>query len=220
MKGLFFLLLMFCVASRADYIKLNEAEQKEFLAGLQVSLESIKKLAGNFTQERHLSLFMDPLIAKGVCFFEYPGKLRWEIYEPYQSILIYNGKGVSKFDADEKGGLRKLNLGNSDILMEILAQITAWMKGDFSRSGDVYALSIMKGDRDNMLVLTPKSEKLLKNIKAIELSARKDNNHISSVTIRESREDFIRISFYDEKINPEIPETVFDLDKPGLSPHL
>lgn len=220
-KTVFLLFFLFCSAcARADYVKLNEAEQKEFLSSLQASLEGIKGLAGKFTQERHLSLFIDPLTAKGVCFFEYPSKLRWEIYEPYQSILIYNGKGVAKFDADEKGMLRKLNLGGSDILMEILAQITAWMKGDFSKSGDVYILSIFKGDKDNLLVLTPKSEEMLKNIKGIELSARKDNNHISSVTIRESKEDFIKISFYDEKINPEIRESVFNLDKPEGSPHL
>lgn len=220
MKRFFFLLFMFCIASsRADYVKLNETEQKEFLGSLQTSLEGIKGLAGKFTQERHLSLFADPLIAKGVCFFEYPSKLRWEIYEPYQSILIYNGRGVAKFDADEKGMLRKLNLGGSDILMEILAQITAWMKGDFSKSGDVYALSVFKGEKDNLLVLTPKSEEMLKNIKAIELSTRKDNNRISSVTIRESKEDFIKISFRDEKINPEIPAAVFDLSKPEKAPH-
>ncbi|OGV46221.1 MAG: hypothetical protein A2017_12480 [Lentisphaerae bacterium GWF2_44_16] len=220
MKRLFLLLFMFCIASaRADYVKLNETEQKEFLSSLQTSLEGIKRLAGKFTQERHLSLFTDPLMAKGVCFFEYPSKLRWEIYGPYQSILIYNGRGVAKFDADEKGLLRKLNLGGSDILMEILSQITAWMKGDFSKSGDVYALSVLKGEKDNLLVLTPKSEEMLKNIKAIELSARKDTNRISSVTIRESKEDFIKISFYDEKINPEIPAVVFDLSKPEKAPH-
>ena len=89
---------------------LGPVEQQQFLQEMTIALDDVKNFRVEFEQQRHLSIMMEPLISKGICYFEVPDKLRWEIDEPYSSILIYNEDQIAKFEIDQ-GQLKKLNFG-------------------------------------------------------------------------------------------------------------
>jgi len=204
-----------CDIDGTQYSELKGPERNVFLASLKKSLDGVRGIKATFVQERHMEFFMDDLKAEGVCFFEAPDKLRWEISEPFVSILIYNGRDVAKFDMKDSV-LRKLSLGNFDVLREVLSQITDWMKGDFSRADGVYNLRVFRGAKNNLLLLEPRSEAYKKAIRTIELTADRETNHITMVVIREPGRDYIRIRFVDEKINQECPVGTFNTDLPIL----
>jgi len=192
----------------------SSSDQIKILNEITEELKAVKNLKANFTQERHLSILVNPLISEGYCFFEKPDKLRWEIFQPYQSILIYNKNQIAKFDIIEKK-LRKLKLGTEDLMREILKQIISWMKGDFTQAQEVYNLKIYKSGVYR-LELIPKSEELQKSIKSIELIFKANLKHISSVQINEAANDFIKINFNNEENNLTIEPAVFDLKNPQI----
>ncbi len=214
---LIIILLLFgavCIArdSADDNNKLSDEAGDKFLNRVSAELQKIKTLQSGFTQERHLSMLMTPLISKGRLYFNKPDQLRWEVYESYRSILIYNDGQVAKFDFNN-GKLRKLQMGAAEIMGEVLKQITFWMSGDFGNSAEVYDISIFKND-GYLLQLTPKSEELAESIQSIDLHIDRQTLHINRVKITETEFDYIEIKFSDEKINQTFDQQIFDLNEP------
>src|SRR5436189_1442790 len=71
------------------------ADPRPILHQLQSKMSGLSSIYLEFTQERKLKLFNDPLKTAGVMFIERPDQIRWETTQPYQSILIANKKAVS-----------------------------------------------------------------------------------------------------------------------------
>ena len=140
--------------------------------------------------------------------------MRWEIYEPFFSLLLFKDNSVAKFDFKE-GVVRRLRLGSEDVIREVLAQIMGWIKGDFEDSMPIYDIRIVEKE-SFVLKLIPRSAELLDNIKSIELYFDKGTKHIVQVFIRETETDFIRIKFFDEANNLELDDRLFDLNDPLL----
>ena len=209
--ALFSLLPSTVSASLVDQ-DLSSDEVDAFLEEMSQVLFSMKSMQVDFEQERHLAMFLKPLVSKGICFFEDPGRLRWEIFEPYKSLLIFNGNSVAKYDFSQ-GEPRRLNLGSEDVIREVLVQIMDWMKGDFRASAEIYDIRISRNE-DYQLRLIPQSRELLENIKFIELYIDNRTKHITQVLIRETKTDFVRIEFTNERNNLELDEKLFDLKNP------
>ncbi|MFH0944950.1 MAG: outer membrane lipoprotein carrier protein LolA [Planctomycetota bacterium] len=193
------------------YSALTGAEQELFLKEMGAALKKVQSLRADFVQERHVSLFLDPLESRGICSFERPDRLRWEVVKPYASLLILNGRGVAKFDRVE-GELRKMKLGGEDLLREVLGQITDWIQGDFSRADEMYALTLEKG-ADFRLRMQPRSEKLSKMIRAVELFVDPETHRVTKVVIREPGEDYLEIRFEQEQLNIKFDPSTFSLDQ-------
>ena len=198
--------------AQAPYRELTTEQSENFLKAVAETLKSVRSLRAVFVQERHLALFVEPLVARGECSFERPDRLRWELTEPYVSLLILEGRGVAKFDRME-GRPRKLELGGADLLREVLGQITDWMQGDFSKSHETYELKLEQG-ADYRLTLKPRSKELLKLIRAVELSIHPETHRVTQVVIREPGQDFLSIRFEQERLNLEFEPLTFDLKRP------
>ena len=216
---LLFLLMVvsfwFCINvgfSFSDIQELDTDEAEAFIQELSAVLEKISSLQVDFQQERHHSLFIEPLVSKGVCFFKDPHQMRWEIYEPCASLLIFKDNSVAKYDFKE-GVPRRLKLGSQEVIREVLAQIMGWIKGDFEGSAPIYDIRIFKKE-NYALRLIPRSEELLENIRFIELHFDKDTKHIVQVLIYETETDFVRIIFSNEANNLDLDDRLFDLNDP------
>jgi len=194
---------------------LSPEEQQQFLQEMTAQLADVKNFRAEFEQQRHLSIMMEPLISKGVCSFEVPDKLRWEISIPYSSILIYNAEKVAKFEIDQ-GQLKKLNFGAAEIMRRVLQQIISWMQGDFGASEAIYSVQVMKGTIYT-IQLIPKSEVMRENLKVIELHIEPKTFQIKQVLIKESAEDFIKIIFKNKLENSILPENTFHPEQPNIN---
>jgi outer membrane lipoprotein-sorting protein len=187
-------------------------EQIKILQTITEKLSTVNNLKASFKQSRYMEIMIDPLVSEGYCYFEKPDKLRWELSEPYQSILIYNDNSVAKFDVND-GKVEKHNLGTEDLMREILKQIISWMQGDFSKAADIYDLKIYKSET-NKLVLIPKSKELIKSIQSIEMVFKSDLKNISTVQINESVGNCIKIEFMNEQNNINLDNRIFDTEEP------
>jgi len=184
------------------------------------SLEEVDRALGeaktvftHFVQERHLSLFKEPLCSEGYLCFEQPGRIRWEVTAPYRSILVSDGSGVAQFEwVDERW--KKLEIGLAAAMQNVVSQIAGVMKGQYARSGREYSVELANTEDGPVVTLVPQHAKMRKMIKAIEVHISADLKATRRVILRESTGDFTDIQFDQQIVNPRLPEGTFSRESP------
>ncbi len=187
---------------------LTETELDELLVTLEKELGSIQTLRTDYVQEKHLSIFMNPIMVRGRLFFLRPDNVRLEITEPFHSVLIAQHKSVAKYEfLDDEW--KKLSIGIPDAVLMVTGQIATWLQGRFRDKSDIYKISATS-DEPTIIILTPRHEKFKEFITAIELELTEEKDRISSVTIRESGDDFTRMTFSNQERDVALPALLFD----------
>ena len=197
-----------------NYTSVSEERKAEIMKNIKGNLHTFKTLRADFVQERHIALFLDVLRSGGALTFERPNKLRWELKEPYRTIMLFNDSNVAKFRI-EKGKIKKANFGMEDLLRGVLGQIITILKGDFGMSMEAYNLEVMEGNA-YLLKLTPKSEAMAKRILSLELFFDIESLQMSQIIIREPQDDFMKIIFSDHRINETLSDKLFNIEKPAF----
>ncbi len=193
-----------------DVRELSPQETQSFLTRVRQKLSSMQTLRADFIQERRMGAFIDTLTAKGTCYFMAPGRIRWELREPYRSALVFSDGKVAKF-LYEDDRLRKLNPGGKGVMKRVLQMIALWLHGDFEGTKEFFDLRVLRGSVF-ILRLEPRHKQMKEIIRAIELTMDADSNHIKKVTIRENRGDQIVITFVHEELNVDLDEALFAVD--------
>ncbi|MBL9137318.1 MAG: outer membrane lipoprotein carrier protein LolA [Verrucomicrobiales bacterium] len=166
-----------------------------------------------FVQDRHLALFQEPLRSEGYLCFLRPGRVRWETTIPYRSILVSDGNGVAQFEwSDDRW--KKLDLGLSIALEQVLSQIAGVMEGNFASDRRGYSATVTSEADGPKIVLIPQNEKIRKMMASIEVHVSADMKGTRRVVLRETGGDYTEIRFEDQVINGILPERTFDLRNP------
>ncbi len=213
LRAVFIFLFFLCSLTGFTDDRLSESEENTLLDDITEALDDVTTLQADFRQERTLWVFNDTLVTEGICFFEDPDKLRWEISYPFNSILIYNDGDISKFEKSD-GELIKYNLGTEEIMRIILSEIIYWMKGNFEQAKELYNLSVINSN-NYIIELVPKSEQMNKIILKIELEVSRSTKHILSVSIFETHNDSITIKFTNEVNNISFNTNLFNTENPS-----
>ncbi len=183
------------------------------LAQISGATSQARTIFTRFVQERHLSLFNEPLRSEGFLCFQKPGHIRWETTAPYKSILVSDGSGVAQFEwADEKW--KKLDLGLGDALQNIVSQIASVMDGRFASDQRSYTATVTNAADAIVITLVPKNESMRKMMAAIEVHLAADLKGTRRVVLRENGGDYTDIQFSEQIVNQELPSTTFDRTAP------
>jgi outer membrane lipoprotein-sorting protein len=177
------------------------------------NLSGVQSVFARFVQERHLSLFEEPLRSEGYLCFQKPGRIRWEITQPYQSILVSDGKGVAQFEqvGDQ---WKKLELGLADAVQNVVSQIGAIMEGRYAARQREYTVSAASTAAGPVVTLTPQQPAMRRMMQAIEVHLAPDFR-TRQVVLREVGGDYTEIRFSDQAANPTLPAATFDRIKPA-----
>ncbi len=207
---------LFLVAS-VGASDLSAKELDTLLSKLEKNLSGIEQLHARFDQTKHISFFDEAIEAKGQLLFKAPHAIRFEILEPFQSVLIVNDKKVGKYEKTGKGW-QKLRLHNPDSLALVMNQIADWMQGKFREQSRVFKISAEKKEDTQSIVLTPIPKGFAKLIARIEIVLKPDINGFSSITIREPGGDYTVLNFTSDLRNSELADELFDpsADAPTL----
>jgi len=178
------------------------------------NLGRMESVFARFAQERHLSLFEEPLRSQGYLCFQKPGRLRWEITQPYQSILVSDGKGVAQYEriGDQ---WKKLELGLADAVQTVVAQIGAVMEGRYTGKQRDYTVTATNTADGPVITLTPQHPAMRKMMQAIEIHLAPDCRGTRQVVLREVGGDFTDIRFSEQVAEPPLPAGTFDRNKPA-----
>jgi outer membrane lipoprotein-sorting protein len=184
------------------------------LQALQTKMAAVKTVYLEFTQERVMKLFSDPLKSAGVMLVEKPDKIRWETTTPYQTILLGDKNSVAQFEFDD-GKWQKLKLGFPQMLQRVMQQMSAMNRGDMSAMLTDYTLAIStNANTDIVLTFVPKDENVRGTLSSLEVHLPPDLSTTHAVVMNEPNGDFTRITFTKEKRDVTFPAGTFDQTKP------
>ncbi len=189
------------------------ADPKPILADLQQKMSSLTSVYLEFTQERQLKLFAEPLKSEGVMLIDRPGQIRWETTSPYQSILLGNQKSVAQFEFAD-GQWKKLKLGFPQMLKRVMDQMTLMHQGKLDALTSDFTISVATG-AVTVVTMIPKDENVRAMLAALEIHLHSDLSATKEVVMREPGGDLTRIIFKREKRGVIFPEKTFDQTKPA-----
>jgi hypothetical protein len=184
------------------------------LEAVSQAMSGVRTVFTRFVQERHLSLFNEPLRCAGVLCCEKPGRIRWEITEPYKSILLSDGSGVAQFEWMEDRW-KKLDLGLADAMQKVVSQIAGVIEGRYASGAGEFSVSLAVNDGEPVITLVPRNEKMRKMMAAIEVHLAPDLKGTRRVLLRETNADFTEIRFEDQVVNIPLPPRTFDRTQPA-----
>ncbi len=187
-------------------------DPKPLLRELQGKMSAVTSLYLEFTQERLLKLFTDPLVSEGVMLIDRPDQIRWETTAPYQSILLGNRKSVAQFERTD-GEWKKLKLGFPQMLKRVMEQMTLMNQGKLDGLTNDFKVSVATGSV-TVVTMVPVDENMRSMLASLEVKMRPDFSATREVVMHEPGGDLTRIIFNREKRGVKIPPTAFDQTKP------
>ena len=185
----------------------------QLLENVEKNFSKIKTLKTLMTQEKNIALFSEPIVSTGFCIFKSPDKLRLDFIEPFKSSLIINNSQIFKYEFFQDNW-QKLDIGNKEMMLLIMENITSWLKGKF-KDPDLYEICVFK-NKNTTILLTPKADEFKKFISSFELGLNREMNGLEYIIINETKNNYTKIQFHNDEINKEISDIIFEgsKDKP------
>lgn len=206
------LLLALAVRAADDAPLLPVADPKPLLQDLQRKMSSLTSVYLEFTQERRLKLFTEPLTSEGVMLIDRPDRIRWETTAPYQSILLGDRKSVAQFERTD-GEWKKLKLGFPQMLKRVMEQMTLMHQGKLDALTSDFTISVSTG-RVAVVTMVPKDDNVRSMLASLEIQMQPDFSATREVIMHEPGGDLTRIIFRRERRDVKFPPTAFDQTKP------
>jgi outer membrane lipoprotein carrier protein len=200
------------VSALGDSPAKSAADSQPVLQDLQKKMASVKSVYLEFTQERVLKLFSEPLKSEGVMLIERPDKIRWETTAPYQTILLGDKNSVAQFELND-GKWEKLKLGFPQLLQRVMQQMSAMNQGKLDAMMSDYDISVST-NAETVLTMIPKDKNMREMLSSLEIHLPPDLSGTREVVMNEPDGDLTRITFHDEKRGVEFPSGTFGQTKP------
>ena len=178
-------------------------DPQPLLKDLQQKMSSLESVSMDFTQERQLKLFNEPLKSEGVMLIQRPDQIRWETTEPYQSILLGNHQSVAQFERNDDKW-EKLKLGFPQMLKRVMDQMSLMHQGKIDALTADYTVTVAKGD-EVVMTLVPKDQTVHSFLASLEIHLLPDMSATREVVMNEPGGDLTRIIFHQGTSQREIP---------------
>ena len=209
---IFPLMLLATFATAADPDLKPVADPGPILQDLQHKMASLDSVCFDFTQERHLKLFTEPLKSEGMMLIQRPDRIRWETTAPYQSIMIGNYKSVAQWERND-GKWEKLHIGFPQMLKRVMEQMTLMHQGKLDVLASDFTISVATGSVA-VVTMVPRDPNVRQYLSALEIHFAPDFSASREVCMREPSGDYTRIIFDRERRNVKYPPGTFDQAKP------
>ena len=189
-----------------------QAEDRENTAAIfskiAGSASQLKTLAGDFIQEKHLSMLNNILTSKGRFYYKREDKLRWELTDPITSGFAVNGEKAIRWKDDSKR-TQTFQVQQVPFIKVFTDQVFAWAKADFKKLEKRYRIQVI-GAEPADLKLFPKSSQEKNSLNHIRIVFALDTSHVQMVEVHEPDGDFTLIRFLNIKINRPLPDNLFN----------
>ena len=188
------------------------ADPQPILQEIQRKMASLTSTFLEFTQERHLHLFSEPLKSQGAMLIEKPDRIRWETTEPFESILLADHKSVAQFERTD-GQWQKLKVGFPQMLRRVMDQMVLMHQGRLDALTGDYTLSVATG-HVTVVKLVPRDDLLRSVLASLEIHMASDLSGPQEVVMNEPSGDYTRIVFLQERRGVKFAPRTFDQAQP------
>ncbi|MCA2415792.1 outer membrane lipoprotein carrier protein LolA [Vibrio chemaguriensis] len=168
------------------------------LASLQQQLSQHEIVRGDFTQQRHLEMFSQPLTSKGQFTLSKTHGLLWQQTEPFAVNLVLTENKLRQTFADQAP--KTISAQENPMAFYFSHVFLSVFHGDTSALQEQFTLDFSVENNQWQLILEPKQSPLNAVFKAITLSGKA---HIDRLTLQELRGDKTEITFTNQTSLPQ-----------------
>src|SRR5436190_15895860 len=208
--GIFALATM--MANAAETSLHPVANPAPVLEDLHRKMSALNSVYFEFTQERQLKVFAEPLKSEGVLLIGRPDKIRWETTSPFQSILMGDHETVAQFEKED-GQWKKLKLGFPQMMRRVMEQMSMMHQGKMDALTADFNVSVATGSVA-VVTLIPKDQSIRSVLSSLEIHMLPDFSTTRQVVMNEPNGDLTRILFREEHRDVNLPPGTFDQNKP------
>ncbi len=180
------------------------------LAAWQEGLQQVSTISSDFTQEKRLALFRDPLAIQGRLFLSTDGRFAWETHSPVRYKLVVADGRIRQWD-EESGRVQTISMRDNPAASTIHSQMSVWFSGRFEELADTYSVELIAEQpvvfRFRPILGTPAADYL----QAVEVQLHPDGHYLNHVRIFERSGDQTFISFVHTVLNPDLPDATWDV---------
>jgi outer membrane lipoprotein carrier protein len=174
---------------------------------IQRESAKIQSVNAHFLQEKHMQILAQPLVSKGLFYFQAPDSVRWEYISPVKSVLLSHKGNIKRYTMASKGFVEESGV-SLESMQVVLQEIGRWSKGQFTGNGHFTAA--LQGGKEPRITLTPKEKGISALISQIVINLSAERAGIlKSLKIIESAGNYTLFSFTDVQINEAIREALF-----------
>jgi outer membrane lipoprotein-sorting protein len=211
-SALAILVLTTLTANAAETSLHPVANPAPVLEDLHRKMSALNSVYFEFTQERQLKLFAEPLKSEGVLLIGRPDKIRWETTSPFQSILMGDHETVAQFEKED-GQWKKLKLGFPQMMRRVMEQMSMMHQGKMDALTADFNVSVATGSVA-VVTLVPKDQSIRSVLSSLEIHMLPDFSTTRQVVMNEPNGDLTRILFREEHRDVKLPPGAFDQNKP------
>ncbi len=185
------------------------ANTETFMTKAASITKNTTSLKCDFVQEKHLSFMSAPITSSGVFQYKEGNRIRWQYTAPYNYLIILNN---GQLLIDDEGSQNEIDLSNNKMFDQINEVISKAMTGNVFSPSEQFSQSLAESETAYKVIMQPLTEEIQAYLTEIEIYLSKDNMLVSKVILKESSEDFTKISFENSEINSSIPDDIFILN--------
>lgn len=201
---LFLGLQLSLVSTAQDFTVVNDIESVK--EKIQAVSQNLNSLSSAFTQEKHISFLEDVHSSSGIFKYQKEDKIRWEYTAPYSYIVILKD---GKLLIDDEGKKNKLDIAQNIMFKKISKMISKAMAGDVLDEQKDFDPVVEENNEYYKVTMTPQQKRIQNYLESIEVYFDKESYLVQTVVMKESEEDFTKISFDNMKLNGPVKDEDF-----------
>lgn len=160
-------------------------EQQELLQHLAQRLSVAQEISGEFYQEKHVSFLQNPFVSRGNFSLSRVEGLSWHVTDPLDSLMRVRG-GTVTLDGNPVN-----DFGVAQLMTRLMF---AFMEGDFSDLGKIFAIEgTGQGDQWH-LTLVPKDPRMKAAFERVDM---RGDHHLREVEVFEAEGNRTKVQFTD-----------------------
>ena len=184
----------------------SAAASEALFSSLQKSAGGVNTLASDFVQEKHLSMFKNPMNSKGRFYFMKPDRLRWELTAPVASGFVLKGEKGRRWH-QRTGRTESFNINQEPVMKLVSDQLFAWARADFGWLKKEFRIAVLD-DSPAVMRLEPRSASA-GFVSYLLINFSSDGRYVTGVEVHEKDGDFTRIKFQNTVVNKPLKEDLF-----------
>lgn len=176
---------------------------------------SITSLDARFTQERKLPSLKNPTSTTGRLSFVKPGKFRWQLGEPVETLAVSDGTTVTLIETAEKTA-RQISADSPQAARFSLLSGKAFESPEaFREAFEIIESRVTSGI--HQYTLKAKERRMRSQVPWIFLDIDPEKNELTALELELQDKSRVRTIFHQPKLNSPLPDSLFKPDLTGLS---
>lgn len=169
--------------------------------------ENTTSIQASFVQQKYLEILSETIESKGEMLFKKPNLLKWSYTDPYEYMIVLNGKEVL---INDDGKVNSFDMSSSKAFTEINELIVSTVRGNVLQE-ERFDIEYFQNNSTYLVKLLPKEAHFKKHIEEINVFFEKNNHMVSRIRLIEAGGDYTLIDFFNKKMNAPVAIEEFEI---------